>query len=354
MKFVRAIGSLGLYLRVGLLLFLTGLIFPGSGLGAATSENDATAKLIEGAKKEGQVVWYTSIGLEDGNEILKRFHEKYPFINVKMYRTGSENMLTRVLAEAKAGKQLWDVICTAGVESLIIQKKGLLAKYQSPHRPYYAEGFKDREGYWTDLYVTLNVVGYNVRLVPPKEIPRAWEDLLHPRWKGKMGMDTKAFEWFGSMVKIMGEEKGLDYMKRLAEQNITFRTGRVVTSQLMAAGELAIGITQHNQRIEEMKKRGAPIEWVALDPVIPEIHPMMIYARAPHPNAARLFVDYLLSREGQTVVASFYRIPSRRDVEPIIPGMTKGLKILPYDTSIADNYEKIVQQYRKIFLNVAR
>lgn len=342
---------LNLGLLIGLLLSLALLAFPGNKAFTAQAEDELTARLIEGARKEGKLVWYASIGLEDGNELLKRFHEKYPFIATQIYRTGGEGMFTKIMAEARAERHLWDVLCSTPVESLIIQKKGLSAKYLSPQRKFYSEGFKDQEGYWTDLYVNLNVVGYNTRLVSTRDAPKAWNDLLDPRWKGKMGMDTRPFYWFAGMLKIMGEKKGLEYMEKLSQQNITFRTGRVVTTQLMAAGELSIGITQHNQRVEEMKARGAPIEWIAIEPVIAEIHPLSLSARAAHPNAAKLFVDYLLSREGQSILAKFYRVPSRNDVDPVVPRLTtKGLNILPFDPSIAEDYERYVNLYRRIFL----
>ena len=322
------------------------LLWPCFTNGVARAET--AESIIEGARKEGKVLWYTAGTAADADILLKKFHEKYPFITPELYRTGSEKILVKILAELQAKRYIFDVVMETAAEGEIMNRKGIYAKYLSPHRKFYAEGFKDAEGYWTDLYMNLNVIGYNTKLVSPREIPKAYEDLLAPRWKGKMGMDTKAFEWFAGVIKIMGEKKGLDYLKKLGEQNIQFRNGRTLNAQMVAAGEIDLSITCYNQRIEEMKAKGAPVNWKAIEPVVPEIHPLAISARAPHPNAARLLVDFLLSKEGQEIIASFYRIPSRMDTDPIVPILKKGLKIMTPNFDLVDNYDKYTKLYREL------
>jgi len=338
---------------MGHLVFFLFLLFP---VGpwekalAAESEEERTARLAEGAKKEGRLLWYAALTVEEGDRLLRKFQEKYPFINAGIYRAGGQVLLTRIMAEVQSKKPLFDVVHTAVAGIQTLKKKGIFVPYDSPQRKFLSEGFKDSEGYWSAIYLNLNAMGYNTRLVSPREAPRSYEDLLAPRWKGKMGMDTKAFEWFGHMLKIMGEKKGLEFMRRLSEQNIQFRTGKTLITQLVAAGEMSIGITLYNQRVEEMKAEGAPIEWIAPEPVIPDINPLSISAQAPHPNAARLLVDFILSREGQQVIAGFRRIPTRVDVDPLVPKLKQGLKILPYDFSVAEDYEKYGIMYRDILM----
>ena len=323
------------------------LSFPHSAL---TAETDAEKALVEGAKKEGKVLWYTAITANEAAILLNKFHEKYPFIETEMYRGGSENVLVKILTEASMKRHAWDVVLETGAESEILNRKGLYAKYQSPHRKFYDEGSKDAEGFWTDFYMNLNVICYNTKLVSPQEVPKTYEDLLAPRWNGKMGMDTKAYEWYYYVLRQMGEKKGLEFMKKLGEQNIAFRTGRTLNVQMVAAGEINLSITTYNQRVEAMRAKGASINWTAIEPVIPEIHPVAVSAFAPHPNAARLLVDYLLSKEGQTVIASFYRIPSRTDVDPIIPTMKRGLKIMKPSFGMVDNYDKYTKLYRETLM----
>jgi iron(III) transport system substrate-binding protein len=317
---------------------------------AAASETARTAKLIDGAKKEGKVVWYTTLNAPEADELLKAFNKKYPFIKPEFYRSGDQKLMTKILAEGRAKKYLYDVVMTTGVSAEILKEKGFMAKYDSPERQFYPEGLKDPEGYWTDIYLNLNVIGYNTRRVSRQEALKSYQDLLDPKWKGHMGMDVKAFYWFANMLKTMGEEQGLAYMKKLSEQNIQFRSGRTLNAQLLVAGEVNVCVTLYNNRVEQMKAEGAPIEWIAFEPVVPEIHPMAVSAHPLHPNAAKLLVDFILSKAGQEKIASFFRIPSRADVKPIKPSMKEGLKILPFDFTIKKDYGRYVKLYRKILM----
>ena len=334
----------------GLFLCLSFLIVPCHKVSAAESEAERTAKLVEGAKKEGKLVWYTAGALEDSEKLLMRFKEKYPFIETDMYRTGAEGMIARIMTETRAKTYLWDLVQIGGIKDEIIKRNGHTAKYLSPQRQFIPEVFRDPEGYWTAIYVIFYITAYNTDLVPAREVPKTYADLLDPKWKGKMAMDTNSDDWFANMLKIMGEQKGLEYMKRLAQQNIQFRTGRTVNTQMLAAGEFSIGIALYNQRVEEWKRKGSAVDWVVAEPVVPEMNPIAISTHAPHPNAAKLFVDFVLSREGQELISSFLRIPVRADVEAQIPGLKlKDKKIWPVDLKIADDYERYLKLFREIF-----
>jgi len=336
--------------RFSVILFLGVLFFFLPFARAGASELGEDAKTLAEAKKEGKLIWYSSMTVSECDKVLKKFRDKYPFIETSLYRSGEESMMTRIMSETRAKKYLFDVVHIPVLNCETLKRRSLLAKYPSIQRQFAPEGTKDHEGYWTSIYLNLNVIGYNTKLVSPREVPRTWEELLAPRWKGKMGMDTKPFYWFGALLKMQGEKKGLDFMKKLAEQQVQLRTGRTLNTQLVAAGELNLGITLYNQRVEEMKAAGAPIEWFAIEPVIPDINPIAISANAPHPNAAKLFIDFILSREGQEVIASFYRIPNRTDMDPIVPRLRKGLKILPFDQTLVDDYERYIKLFREIFL----
>ncbi len=317
---------------------------------ADQAESERVAKLIAGAKEEGKLAWYTTLTVQESDKMLKKFNSMYPFIKTEMFRSGDQKILTKIMAETRAKRYLFDVVATTGISAEIMKVKGLFAKYISPHRQFYPADINDPEGYWTDYYLNLNVMGYNTKMVTPQEVPKTYEDLLNPKWKGTLGMDTKAYYWFANMFKLMGKEKALDYMKKLSEQNILFRTGRTLNAQMLAAGEVKICLTLYNNRVEDMKVEGAPIEWFVIEPVIPEIHPIAISEQAPHPNAARLFVDFILSEEGQQMIVDFYRIPSRNGINPKIPRMKEGLKILPFDFTIRENYEKYVKMYHEILM----
>ena len=319
---------------------------------AAPSEEEGMAKLVEGAKKEGKLVLYTTMEGEHGEVIFRGFKKKYPFIEPGLVRSGGTRLVTRLMAETRAGKRLSDVIEHAGFYGEIFKREGLYAKYIHPHWKYFAEGFKDPEGYWTSSYSNLIVIAYNRNSVSPREAPKTYEDLLNPRWKGKMGMVANSESWFSFMLKVMGEEKGLEYFRKLAEQNIQWREGATLNTQLVAAGELDIGIRLYNYRVQLLKEQGAAIEWVAQEPIVAEIHPIGVAAHAPHPNAARLFIDYILSKEAQTIVANdLRRIPDRIDVDTPVPELKcRGKNIVAFDPSIVDDYERYLKLFRKVLL----
>jgi iron(III) transport system substrate-binding protein len=342
----KAIPSNTLDLRVlGFTLFLC-VIFPKD---FVLGQDNATAKLIEGAKKEGKMVFYSSLNIEDNNGLLRKFEAKYPFIKTELNRLNADRLLLRFQSEARAKTHVADVILNGGARTYITKKDGLLMKYVSPESKFYGPGFKDPDGYWTDAYLNAHVLVYNTRMLKAPEVPRSHGDLLQPQWKGKFIMVSKAYEWFLKYLKVTGEEKGLPFFKRLAQQKPEFRIGSSQVADLVAAGEHPIGINTYSTNIEDLKARGAPVEWVPLDPVIATLHPIAVSAQAPHPNAAKLFVDYVLSKEGMTLLRSFKRIPSRIDVEPSVPRLTKGIKFHAAEPELAEEFDKYARMFQTIF-----
>ena len=182
-------------------------------------------QLIEGAKKEGKVVWYGSLSLEDVKRLADAFEKKYPFIKVEPFRASGEKLANKILTETRAGRHLYDVVATGAFEIWPLYKRNLLGKYVSPESKPYGAEFKDPQGSWVDLYDNYYVVGYNTSLVKKNDAPKSWEDLLDPKWKGKFSMDNEDYEWYMALLAFMGEEKGKSYMRRLAAQDIQWRHG---------------------------------------------------------------------------------------------------------------------------------
>jgi iron(III) transport system substrate-binding protein len=328
------------------IISLLGAILPRN---FAAAQDSAAAKLIEGAKKEGKMVFYSSLNIEDNNGLLKKFEEKYPFIKTELNRLTADRLLIRFQSEARAKKPVADVLLNGGARTYITKKEGLLMKYVSPESKFYGPGFKDPDGYWTDAYLNAHVLVYNTRMVKAQEVPQSHADLLKPQWTGRFVMVSKAYEWFLKILKLQGEDKGLEYFKQLAAQKPGLRIGSSQIADLVAAGEHPIGINTYSTNIEDLKARGAPVEWVALDPVIAILHPLAISATAPHPNAAKLFVDYVLSKEGMLVLRSFKRIPSRLDVEPSVARLTKGIKFHPSEPELAEEFDKYARIFQSLF-----
>ena len=305
--------------------------------------------LEQQARKEGKVVFYTTMNTAETTKLVDAFKRKYPFLDFNFYRTGDEAMLAKIETEARLGQYLWDVVEITGFPGYYLFLKGFYAKYDSPERKFFAEGFKDKEGYWTSNYTNTHVMIYNTRMVPRDQAPKTYEDLLDPKWKGKIALDAKDYEWFANMLKFMGEEKGLTFMKKLAAQNLRMQAGHTLLTQLVAAGELPLGIAMYGHRVEQMKRQGAPLEWVGLNPVILELHPVALSARAPHPNAGKLLVDFMLSQEAAKIIQSVNRIPDRVDVPPEPPSLINGIPTVPTDLTLVKDYNRYIRLFREIF-----
>src|SRR5262244_2018123 len=193
--------------------------------------------IIEGARKEGKLQIYALLVVSDHMQIIQRFKEKYPFIDVALFRATSERLFTRIETEARANTHLVDVIGISGFQMYQLLKRGLIGRHESPERRYYEPGFKDKESYRTAYYVNPIVTAYNTRQVSAHDAAKDYADLLDPKWKGKLVMEDEEIEWFSTMMSFWGEEKGTAYMKRLAAQNFNFRHGHTLMTQLVAAGE---------------------------------------------------------------------------------------------------------------------
>ena len=313
--------------------------------GALGAVDDITGK-IEGAKKERQVILYTNAsGIAP---LLKRFEEKYPFLKVEPLRTGAPKLLNRILAEHKAGSLKADLIETEGLTSYLMMKRGLYANYVSPESRVLPPGAKDPDGMWTNAHSNYKIVAYNTRLVSAAELPRSYDDLTQPKWKGKILMGSNNYEWFGNMVRFMGEEKGMNLMRRLNAQNLMLREGNSLILQLLLAGEGFVSIAANVDSVEELKAKGAPIDWIGLEPTISRLHPIALARNAQHPNGAKLYIDFILSKEAQEIITrDFIGISDRPDVKRVFT--REGLKLHYADLSLAERYDEITKKFDAVF-----
>ena len=325
-----------------LALILAG-IFPSS-INAASPD-----AVVEAAKKEGALVFYTSMTVGQAQEMLNAFKAKYPFLEPKMYRAVGERLLTKIMTETQAGRYEFDVVQSAETQAYFLMKKNLLMKYVSPESKFLPKSFVDPQGYWAAVYIMPNVTAFNTQMVKRSEVPRSYEEFLNPKWKGKIGMDPTKPEWFAWMLKQMGEEKGLAYMRKLAAQDLRFYPGLSLLTNLLASGEFPLLLNDYLHTAEEIKRKGGPVDWVAQDPVYTKFQPIGIGAKASHPNAAKLFVDFVLSAEGQKIIASFARVPTRLGVPTNIQGLEK-FNFVVDEFSAADDFNKNYELFQKIFI----
>jgi iron(III) transport system substrate-binding protein len=333
------------FIRIAFVIFLTMIVSESSAFGA---QSDPASRIIEGAKKEGALVWYTALNLNDSEMLTKRFEQLYPFIKTETLRLSSFSLLSKIQTEARAGAFKADVIEIAGVLGHILKKDGLFAQYISPESRFYPDSVKDPDGTWTSFFMNTHVLVYNTKLVKKEELPKSYEEIINPKWKNKSTM-SEDFDIFGMMLKVMGREKGLDFMRRLAAQGVVLKNSYSLAIQAIASDEVSLGINLYGTRTEEFKKKGAPVDWISLEFTLASLEPLAVGAKAPHPNSARLFVDFLLSKEAQSLMRERFRIPSRPDVPPDPPELTKGLKLIPTDLSLAEQSKQLAEEFRQTF-----
>lgn len=305
-------------------------------------------QLIEGAKKEGKLVFYTSVETEFARSLTAAFEAQYPFLKTDIFRSTHEKILSRMNVERKTGTYTADTVSVGEFETFHMQKMGFVTPYKSPFAVAYPEGFKDPEGYWTDLYDNLIVTAYNTKKVKRDELPRRYEDLLHPRWKGRMVLDQNEDRWFANMLYLIGEKKGMEFMQGLAKQEIAIRNGRSLVTQLLGAGEYDLQIVAYWYRPHLMKKQGAPVDWIAFEPCIVATHPISVVNHAPHLNAAKLFIDFAISDEGQKIFVQRGRESARPGLKP--EGYPAHLQVLPSRVQLAGKLEEYSRRYRELFV----
>jgi iron(III) transport system substrate-binding protein len=305
------------------------------------------AARLEGARKEGEVVWYTAMNTSDADPLRRRFEEKHPFLKLTILRQPGEKIRARILTEMQAGKYFWDVVSFNHLDMDMLDQEKLLAAYVSPEvASGFPAGALHPAGRWSAIYVRQYVIGYNTSSVTAAEAPRDWPDLLLPKWKGKLAMDENEVEWYAAMLDYWGRERGGAYMRSLARQGPQLRRGHSLLSKLLVAGDFPMALV-HAAEVEDSKRTGAPVEWVrTLDPIVTSPSQVAICARAPHPNGARLLVDFLLSAEAQGLMARRGRVPARTDVMPDAPA---GLKLHYVKPGLARDFERYEREFRDIF-----
>jgi iron(III) transport system substrate-binding protein len=258
-------------------------------------------------------------------------------------------LLNKIFTESRGGRHDWDIVVGRGEMVLPLMQRKLLASYPTSESKMIDAQLVDKEGYWVAYYVNSFVLGWNTKLVKKQDVPKTYEELLNPKWKGGLiSLDTEAYGMFEGLKGVWGKEKTIAYFKRLAALDPVLKRGNSERVQLAAAGEYPL-IVAYNQTIQRLTSRGAPIDWLPLEPAVTQVNPAMIGAKAPHPNAARLFFDYLLSKEGQEQLRGYQRIPVRKDVEPDPPRLFRGYKYVIENPEDYSDFDATVKQYLEIF-----
>jgi ABC-type Fe3+ transport system substrate-binding protein len=296
----------------------------GSSAARAAEAYQPDAKMVEAARKEGQVLLYTTLIVDQiVRPLIKSFQTYVPGVDVKYVRADGLALTLRMTNEARAGRVQSDAwVMVDGVGAVL--QNDLAAQFEVPSAKGLPPGLVDPNRFWVATNLGVRSAAYNTQLVPKEVAPHSYEDLLDPRWKGKMVWNPKsmtgAWGFIATVIKGMGEEQGMTYLRKLAKQDIVPLpiAIRAVLDRVIA-GEYAIGLEMNNTHAAISAAQGAPVQWVPLNPVSETIQAAGITKGAPHPNAARLFIDFMVSRAGQEIFRDNDYLPMHPDINAKIP-----------------------------------
>ena len=339
------------------LALTTSLVFAISSVGATPSE-DALAKinrlplaerqaaLVKEAKNEKSVVWYAPMNREDLRQFTSAFEAEYPFLKVEVLTGGPQSILNRILTEYRAGRHNYDTLNIRSSALFTLKKANAIGRFDSPNRRGLRAGFYDKDGYFNGIWASLMVFLFNTKQLNKAEAPKSINDLLQPRWKGKMGMDQDADDWLAALLEYYGDEKGKQMARSLGGQSLHIRKGRTLVSQLVAAGEFPLQIDAHHHEATALRRAGAPIDYVFPEPFIPvkSVSSLVMSSQPPHPHAAALLVDFMISKKGQEIAFKQRRWPASKDLAAGGPDDVGNRNTLVPDAEKwGSRYEELVQ-----------
>lgn len=269
---------------------------------------DREKRLVEKAKQEGALTLYTSLAPTESQPLTQAFEKKYG-IKVELWRALSDRVVQRVVNEARAKRHTADVVETNGPEMENLAREKMFVPVHTPYLADLPPASVPPHRLWLPDRMNFFVVAYNTTKVRKEELPATYLGFADPKWKGRIGVEATDSEWMATLIKKLGQEPGMAFFRKLAEQNPEVRKGHVLLAQLVAAGDVQVGLTIYSGNAESLKRKGAPIDWVPMQPVAARAQGIAVVRNAPHPAAALLFVDFVLSPEGQRLYESLGRAP---------------------------------------------
>ncbi len=272
--------------------------------------SDREKRLLDGARKEREVNVYTSLVTEDVTNLAAAFEKKYG-VKLRFWRASSENVVQRIASEARANRFDFDLVETNGPELETIHRENLLLPARSPRDADLMPAAIRPHRAWVGTRLNMFVQAYNTSLVSKDELPRTYQDLRDSKWKGKLGIEAEDTDWFGAVVKDLGEDEGLKLFREIVATNgISVRKGHTLLAGLVASGEVPLALTVYNHNAERLKRRGAPIDWYAIPPAYVRANGIGLSRKPPHPYGAILFYDFLLSEDGQRILEKGNYVPT--------------------------------------------
>ena len=338
--------------RLALALALLATALPGLAQDASLllyAGPDRAQKIVAAAKKEGSVTLYTTLAANNLRALIGPFEDKYG-IKVTIWRAPTEKVMQRTLSEASAGRHEVDAIHFGSPQLEALHREKILQPVKSPVFAELVAGAVPVHHEWAATILQIYIQAYNTNLVKKEDLPKTYEDLLDPKWKGKLGIESESWPWFATLVQEMGEDKGVKLFRNIVATNGMVAHGSVtLLNNLVASGDIPLALTVYQHITQGSKKKGVPIDWIALKPTIARANGIAIARHAPHPNAALLFYDYMLSATGaQKTFATLGYVPTNTKLPSDLP---KDLHVVQVDPALVlDQVDKWSRSFEEVFL----
>jgi iron(III) transport system substrate-binding protein len=325
---------------------------PGVAAVAAYKGSERTERLIAGAKKEGELMIYSSLTPDDQLRLAAEFKSRYG-VALKFWRGSQTNILQRVLTETRGGRYEFDALETNSPQIEALAREKLLQKMNSP---YVDEVLLPQtlpaHGEWTPDRLNLLVYAYNTDALKRGDLPKTWQQLLDPKWKKRLGMESTNVEWFAALVEAMGEKRGLELFRKLGDNGVAVRTGHTHSTGRVIAGEIPLMLGVFSHDVDRMKVKGAPVDWFVLPPAVVLPSAVAVSRRAAHPHAAALFYDYMLT-DGQKFYTEVYRVPANKKYDTHVRRLVQErhpIAVVNAHEAI-DDYDKWHGLYKKLIVD---
>jgi len=307
---------------------------------------DREKRLLEGAKKEGALSIYTSAQSDDMGALVAGFEKKYG-LKTTTWRAGSEKVLQRAVTEARGNRHTVDIIETNGPELESMSREKILQAIKSPYLSTLIPQALRPHGDWVGTRLNVFVQAWNTKLVKKEELPKVWDDLLNPRWKGRLGIEAEDQDWLAGVIGEIGEAKGTKLFKDIVAANgVSVRKGHTLLTQLVVSGEIPLALTVYNYKAEQLKVKGAPIDWFSVGTPIARPNGVAVPKAAPNPHGAVLFYDYELSEEGQKILATRDFVATSTKIDN--PFTKSGLRFVDAGKMLDDG-DKWTKLYAELF-----
>ena len=308
------------------------------------------SRLEEGARREGAVMFYSNENIDLLKKYADGFMKKYPFVKADFWRGSGTRLVDRLLLEHRAGKLDADVVNVPFEAGILLKREGVWAPYRSPEMRNYSKMFSDEKGYWHASHVNVAIIAYNTRQVKAEEAPKDYPDLLNPKWKGDLSIDLEPERALMGWLVAWGEQKTRDFLRKLMRNGMVVRRGHTQQIQLLCGGEFKIGVELYAYRVAQFKhERKCPAAISYPNPTPGSTGSLSgINRNAPHPHAAALFSDFVLSAEGAKILASTGRIPGHKEVKAIYEEVSqleqKGVPVLLVSPEKADEWGNVARK----------